>query len=494
MGLSRTVAWRGGVLAGVCGLVLSLAAGVGDAVATFEQTRANLRLLAEVSRTSIGVALYNLDDNALRQHVEGLLAYPGVARVELIDDQLSNVAIDRRKTGERRDLHLPIPAEAVTVTLNEGLSSGRGRLILHRDPGYVEDRLVDQFFRSVAIALGEAVIVLGALLLLMRRLVVAPVEQLTELAKQMENGVRPAEAFSESARQDEIGTLSKALIGMADRLLEDALMLEQRVDERTRELAESRSQLIESEKMAALGSLVAGVAHEVNTPLGASVTLGSALKDRFARLLAQVADGTMTRENLREFLEKGEANMAHLNDNLSRAASLIASFKMIAVDETADVRREIKLRSYLEQILGSLGAQTRRGKLDVSIDCPPELEWSTWPGALAQLVTNMVINAIIHAYDGAGGALLIRAERLPEGIALHFIDHGAGIAAEHLPHIWEPFWTTRRGKEGSGLGLSIVYNIVTQRLAGQVAISSKPNEGAHFRFNFPLPRERVSDD
>lgn len=494
MGVSRTVALRGSLLAGTCGLVLSLGAGVHDAIMALDQTRSSLRQLAEASRMSVGVALYNIDQELITKHAEGLLAYPGVARVVIRDEQLANVAVDLRRPPPATRLILPIPEEAIDVALNETASSGRGRLVLYRDPYFVQERAFDHFHNSMVVALAESLIVLGALLFLMRRLVVVPLEQLTAFAKQVEQGERDIAPQSDVTRKDEIGTLTHALSDMAGRLLRDAQTLEQRVEERSRELDESRGRLMAQEKMAALGSLVAGVAHEVNTPLGASVTLSSGLHERFAALCEKVGAGTMTRGDLRQFLEHGEAALDSLNANLGRAAQLIASFKQIAVDETADVQRVINLKDYLDQIANSLAAQTRRGKLAIEIECPADIEWNTWPGALAQIVTNMIINAITHAYDNAGGDFRIRVTRQANALAIDFDDQGAGIATENLARIWEPFWTTRRGREGSGLGLSIVYNLITQRFGGQVAVTSRPNAGAHFHFVFPLVSEESRDD
>ncbi len=277
--------------------------------------------------------------------------------------------------------------------------------------------------------------------------------------------------------------------------------LEYRVAARTREfedannslqetlayLSQAQEQLVEAEKMASLGGLVAGVAHEINTPVGIGVTAASHLHSEILRLRQSYQRGEMKRSELESFFSAGSRSSEIILANLRRAAELIRSFKQVAVDQSCDQVRRFNLRSYLDEVVTSLGPNIRRSGHSIEVACPDSIDIDGHPGALAQIVTNLVTNSLAHAYDdGQSGRLHISARREDDRIHLVYRDDGKGIPEQNLPRIFEPFFTTRRGQGGSGLGLNITYNLATQTLRGSIACTSTLGEGTEFRVSFPV--------
>lgn len=275
--------------------------------------------------------------------------------------------------------------------------------------------------------------------------------------------------------------------------------LEERVRSRTQELSVSnqaltqslhdlrtaQKRMVETEKMAALGSLVAGIAHEINTPIGVSVTAASHLKSVMDGLLKRVS-GSANSQAVREFQQASEAAELVLR-NLARADQLIKSFKQVAIDQTDDQLRDIDLDQYIGEILMALRPALKRRDLELSVNCPAGLVFKTYPAAIYQVLSNLIMNSLTHGFpDGRGGKIDIAAT-LEQGVChIHYQDNGVGINTETKRRIFEPFFTTRRNSGGSGLGMHICYNLITQRLHGEIEVDSAPNEGIRFAIHFPV--------
>jgi PAS domain S-box-containing protein len=256
-------------------------------------------------------------------------------------------------------------------------------------------------------------------------------------------------------------------------------------EKRAREALE-REQLMEGEKMSALGVVVAGVAHEINTPIGVSYTLVTHFRAKTRELVDAFKNGSMKKSDLQRYVELSDETSSQLEGNIARAAQLIQSFKQIAVDQTRDDRREFNLREYLQEIVTSLSPNLRKTSHRIAIECPQEIEMDSYAGALSQVMTNLIMNALIHAFDEKqAGRMKIAVRDAGERVAIDFSDDGKGIAPENLPKIFDPFFTTRRGAGGSGLGLNIVFNLVTQKLQGYIRCDSMPGEGALFQIDIP---------
>jgi PAS domain S-box-containing protein len=281
--------------------------------------------------------------------------------------------------------------------------------------------------------------------------------------------------------------------GAAQALLE----AKERAETALENLHEAQESLVQAEKMAALGGLVAGVAHEINTPVGIAVTAASHLVDESESISRKMRENALRRSDLERFLQLCGDASGRILANAQRAGELIQSFKQVAVDQTYDDRRPFDLCQYLQEVALSLGPRLKPGGHTLTIDCAPGVEVDGMPGALAQVVTNLVVNSVVHGFpSAAAGMITLRAEVRrgagPGGAAigedevvLTYADNGVGIPADILPRIFDPFFTTNRAGGGSGLGLNIVYNIVQKKLNGRIAVESAPGDGARFTIVFP---------
>lgn len=248
----------------------------------------------------------------------------------------------------------------------------------------------------------------------------------------------------------------------------------------------AQGQLVQSEKLASLGALVAGVAHEINTPVGVAVTAASTLHDGAEQLAGDHAAAMLTRGQLDRFIALARESSRILLKNLHRAADLIRSFKQVAVDQASGERRRFALKAYIDEVLLSLAPRLSRLPHQVTVDCPEDLVVDSYPGALAQVLTNLVGNSLAHAFpNGRAGRLRISAAADGGTIVLRYADDGVGIPAELLPRIYDPFFTTTRSAGGSGLGLHIVHTLVTQTLGGAIRADSAAGRGVTFEMRFP---------
>lgn len=253
------------------------------------------------------------------------------------------------------------------------------------------------------------------------------------------------------------------------------------------ELQKTQQHLAHSEKMAALGNLVAGVAHEINTPLGVGITLVSHLDQVTKELQERYQSGALRRQEFTAYLAETREAAGMLQTNLNRAAQLIRNFKQVSVDQSSEVRRRFFVKEYLDSILASLYAQIKKTKIRVTVECDEQLTLEGYPGALAQIVTNLVMNSLVHGYEpDRSGEIVVKGEVVEGQFVLTYADDGKGIDPEVLPRIFEPFFTTNRSGGGSGLGLYILYNLVTGRLGGTVDCHSQPGQGTAFRIEIPL--------
>ncbi len=253
------------------------------------------------------------------------------------------------------------------------------------------------------------------------------------------------------------------------------------------ELKLSQKKMIEQEKMASLGSLVAGVSHEINTPLGISVTAVSHEERLIEELAERFSDNRLTKSFLDRFIDEAREGSQATSINLSRAANLVQSFKNISMDQNQDTIRQLNLSSYLKEILVSLNPQIKKSGHEIKVNCPESIFVTTKPGAIAQILTNLIMNSLIHAFpDDSRGVLQINVTQSRNMIEMHYSDNGAGMNEEPLKRIFEPFFTTRLGFGGSGLGAHIIYNLVTNVLQGNIEVESTLGEGTKFIIHFPI--------
>lgn len=256
------------------------------------------------------------------------------------------------------------------------------------------------------------------------------------------------------------------------------------------DLRDTQQQLVEAEKMASLGGLVAGIAHEINTPLGISVTSASTMQREVKQLEGNFRDGKLKKSEMEFFFQQAHEACNILNTNLQRASDLVRSFKQVAVDQTHDEIRKINLKDYLNEVLVSIGPSYKRTAITLQTECDSSINLMTNPGAISQIVSNLVINSVTHAFEqGEKGKIRLKFLIQDNQLVFLFEDNGKGINPEHLKQIFIPFFTTKRGTGGTGLGLSIVYNLVTATLNGKIEVESNESQGTKFNISFPLEQD-----
>jgi signal transduction histidine kinase len=309
--------------------------------------------------------------------------------------------------------------------------------------------------------------------------------RMTELSENARAG--PIADFN---RRDELGDMARATnvfiteIGRREQALRKS---KDRADAALSELRKTQTDLIQAEKLASLGQLVAGVAHEINTPLGIALTTATLLGDEAKRFGEVAASGKLQRSVLERFVERMREGTQLLYGNLSRAADLVHSFKQVAADQASGERRPFLMDAWLQDLLTSLRPILRKTKHEVQIECPEGLMVDTYPGALGQVLTNLITNAIAHAYapDQTGRLSIRVSEPRSDTLRIVFADDGKGIPPQNIGRVFDPFFTTGRSTGNTGLGLHIVYNLVTSRLQGHVNLYSKVGRGTRFTIDIP---------
>jgi signal transduction histidine kinase len=252
--------------------------------------------------------------------------------------------------------------------------------------------------------------------------------------------------------------------------------------------SETQRYLIETERLAALGGLVAGVAHEISSPIGTSLTVASTLAQRSAAFTGQIASGQLRRALLVEFADDCRGAAELLVANLQRAGGLIQSFKQVAVDRSSDDRRAFDLKLATEQVIASVRSRLLKSQSSLAIEVPSDIIMDSFPGPYGQVLTNLIFNAITHGFtDGPSGHILVKARRVGmEQVEITFSDDGSGVPEDVQRHVFDPFFTTKRAQGSIGLGLYIVHNLVTQQLGGRITLVSAPGKGTTICMTLPL--------
>lgn len=252
-------------------------------------------------------------------------------------------------------------------------------------------------------------------------------------------------------------------------------------------LEETQEKLVESEKLASLGSLVAGVAHEINTPIGIGLTGTTHFENITKEIKKLYEEDNMSQEEFENYLKTSTEIATLVNLNLKKTADLVKSFKQISIDQSSENQREFYLKEYLEEVLLSLRNITKKTNLSITIHCDSSLKINSYPGYFSQIFTNLIINSIKHGYkEMEKGTIEISIFKENSQLIIIYKDDGKGIEKEHLHKIFDPFFTTNREAGGSGLGLNIVYNIVRNRLNGTIECQSDFGEGVEFRLSIVL--------
>lgn len=359
------------------------------------------------------------------------------------------------------------------------------------------DRALGDVYKKVAIV---AIVFLSLVVILgvaITRSISGPLRELMAAMHAIVAGNYESRLRGLRAR-DEIGGMARAVEvfrenAIAKRRAEEELRTsKERAEQALTELRNTQESLIEAEKLAALGGLVAGVAHEVNNPVGISMTVASSLARRCEGFAAELEHGQVRRSRLAEFIAGNREAANQLVANLQRAGELIQSFKQVAVDRSHAERRQFDLRHSTDQILASLRPGLKKSHIELVMEIPEGIIMDSYPGHYGQVLTNLFLNAVKHGFDGVPeGTIHIEARPVGVGqVEINFYDDGKGMADDVQRRAFDPFFTTRRGEGGTGLGLHIVYNLVTRRLGGRIMLSSAPWRGTTFRITLPLSAPR----
>lgn len=374
------------------------------------------------------------------------------------------------------------------------------------------ERTIDFFNMGIAFSVMVLLVVTFGILVLINRRVKGETHQILEFAQSISAGryafLAPPRMFSEmetllesfeemarkiEKREWEIHDKNKSIMLMN-------VQLEERVRDRTQQLHATNSslekalmdlrdmqdQLIETERMANLGNLVAGVAHEINTPIGVSISSVSFMEQQIKRIKTGFENNDLKRSALESALNKLQEASVIITTNLNNAAELIRSFKRIAVDRSHTEVRHINVLEYIEGVVLSLKPELRKHRVTVDIE-PPSIEMNCNPGEFSQIIGNLLTNAVTHGFEGMEqGEITITGRLDGNRLILKVADNGVGISEEHIKSIYEPFYTTKRGSGGTGLGLNIVYNLVNRRFGGSILCESAPGQGACFTLTLPL--------
>ena len=478
-----------GIVAGALLIYLNLAYTI-DADA-----RVRAEKLADILQAGLALPLWEIAPESGAPLLDAVATDLSVATIRVVDGEGIPVLGFERDAGRRDAAPDSITIERTIARSGEPL----GYVTLIYGTSMAREAAMQTSRVLLAVVVVQLLVSFALLGAWLTRRVLRPLDVLRKSAETIAAG--DLQSPVPALRADEFGALASRLDSMRDSLAQSVTRLEERVEERTEalqdvnarlhgtleDLRRMQQSLVQSEKLAALGSLVAGLSHELNTPIGTGVTIVSTIAERCTDLQKQVAAG-IRRSQLDAFVED-VTRASHLAQaSLERAARLLQDFKQVAVDQTSSRRRKFQLADLIREMMVALNIRYKHSLVRIGVDIPDGIEMDSYPGALEQIVANLVENAVVHAFDGCAQCRIDIAAEAAGGarVILSVADNGNGITAEHLGHIFDPFFTTRMGKGGSGLGLSIAYGLVTGMLGGQIAVASSPGQGARFTLDLPL--------
>ena len=451
------------------------------ATASAEEARRNTETIEKTIPVMMGLA----DNDLQRTALQRLQTRTEALREGL--DRLSEQLTTR--TELLRNTIDASQAEAIGA-IDELSAKMRGR---EQKAQETFDRTLRETSRSVLSIAGifTAIIIIASVLIAFS--IRLPLQQIMTAMRAIISGDYDREVLGTGAR-DEVGKMARAVEifrenAIAKRKAEEELRAsKESAESALLELKATQQTLIDAERLAALGGLVAGVAHEVNNPIGISLTVASSFARRADTFDAEMRSGApLRRSRLDEFVQNSRDAAAQLVANLHRAGDLIQSFKQVAVDRAHAERRQFNLREATNQIITSLRPVLKKAPIGVAIEIPERLTVDSYPGSYGQILTNLFLNAANHGFaDGRTGTISITAKpRGADDLELIFADDGAGMSPDVQRQAFDPFFTTRRNAGGTGLGLHIVYNLVTQQLGGHMMLDSRPGQGTTFRIIMP---------
>ncbi len=447
------------------------------------QVKTQMQQLAKV----VAIPTWNLDQQFINNYLTQYAQDPHILCIELMSDanftEKSPTGCQHPEEDEVELFSEPIIFEEQYI----GVVVASFRVELDND------RLKFILLSRIPTALVALLSIFIVVFLVFRRWVVTPIESIMSSieASQKDGKHHPVNWHSE----DEIGTLVDTFNqAQLKQVLHDEMLTSERdkAEQALEELKHTQSQLVESEKMASLGSLVAGISHEINTPLGVARTSASYVEDSVKQLETAFYEGTLTKNEMKEFIDSFNDGIHLMTANLVRASELMTSFKQVSADQSYDQARNFNLNEYLQETLYTLKPNLKRYQVAILLDCSEDINIHSFPGAISQIMTNLIMNSLMHAYSTMdNGCIRIEAREIEDNIEIIYSDDGSGMSEETCKKIFDPFYTTKRGNGGTGLGMHIIYNLISHKLKGSIDVSSTLGQGT--TFNIVLPKH-VSDE
>lgn len=373
-----------------------------------------------------------------------------------------------------------IPKDRLTAPFKEdGVTIGAIELLI--DTSDSAASINDRTQIIIIVALAATILLLISLSFIIRILLIHPLLRIREAATTFRKGLTYKQIKLDASY--EITEVASAFNDMVSDLDGRYNELESAMNT----IKRTQKQLVESEKMVALGNLVAGVSHEINTPIGIGVTAVSYMDEKTRTFHALFLDNKMKKSDLDDYLKMVLETTGMIQTNLQRASELIKSFKQVAVDRSAQTKRKFKIKPYIQEVLVSLQPNIKKTKHQVRVHGDDALQLFTDPGAISQVITNLIMNSIIHAYSNEDrGTIKIELTQIFDGLTIQYSDDGKGMTKNVVEQIFNPFFTTNRSGGGTGLGMHIVYNLVTQSLAGTIICESTVGFGTIFIIQIPM--------
>jgi signal transduction histidine kinase len=429
----------------------------------------------------------------------------GIAPVKAQFDQV-NVLAQPKMAGSVIEIIRPISDDGEVL----------GYVYLRASAEALENRIAQSIMTTVSVLL-ICLLICFFLTLKLQSAITAPINVLVKLVQRISRQ-RDYSSRAEMHGIKELDILGEAFNNMLQRTQEHMerqtaaeaeqvklnLSLEGKVQQRTMALKEANNELIQTleklhqfqrqmvqnEKMASLGDMVAGVAHEVNTPIGLGVTASTMMLDRLSDMRKAFEDKTLKASSLSKFIAEGEENLHIIYRNLNRAAELILSFKQVAVDQSSENNRVFSFAKLMDEILMSMRPKLKKVNHQINVHCADNLVVESKAGPINQIMINLIMNSIIHGFEDVDkGQIDITIESIDDTkVCIEFKDNGKGIPEHLRKRIFDPFVTTKRGQGGSGLGMHLVYNLVTQALNGSISVVSEEGQGVDFRIRFPVKK------
>ncbi|MBV8681197.1 MAG: HAMP domain-containing histidine kinase [Aquitalea sp.] len=468
----------------------------------YQAQRASLQARLSLS---LPHGVWQMDDSYTRLTLDAELGRTCVVAIRITGDAGLNIGRIRNEHGTLRDMapgEQPASDDVLSIPIVYQNRENLGKATVYLSRSQLEHR---QFVHLLEILL--EIVVLDVLIFIvmtynLNRFVFDPLTRLQDALNQAASNAdakssRLSEQTLSEQTEDEFGAVTRSFNRIVDRISADLAMRtaaesqarqeKDNAEQALQQLVQTQQTLVETERLASLGGLVAGVAHEINTPVGITLTTASHLATATLHINEKLDNGGVKKSDFQAYLDTAKESCELILSNAEKAANLIHSFKQVAVDQTSEQRRDFQLNDYLNEIVTSLKPRFKRSQTSIHIECEDDMLLDSYPGAISQVVTNLLVNAVVHGFDEKpGGTISILAERSGSSdVRLSIKDNGKGIPAEHLSRIFDPFFTTRRGSGGSGLGLHIVYNIVRQRLGGNIEVHSTLGQGSTFIITMP---------